>query len=158
MGKYEERLPAKAHQAHLIKGALAASRAAEIKKRGGDDRQQNHDALTEFSRAIGIDPNEPSLLALELAAHQRVRLGDFTGGYDDFGHLAEMAAQKPIVRARALKFQAEIHEFRNGGQPNINAATQLTVPDANVGRGFVNEAEALIEGILAIVKSKDGPG
>jgi DNA-binding CsgD family transcriptional regulator len=29
-----------------------------------------------------------------------------------------------------------------------------TVPDGNVGRGFVKEAEALIEGILAIVTSK----
>jgi hypothetical protein len=33
-----------------------------------------------------------------------------------------------------------------------------SVPDEIVDRGLVKEAEALIEGILAIVKSKDGSG
>jgi len=120
---YERRLV----QAHLIKGAIAAARAAKIRVRDGDDREENQNALTEFDRAMSVEPNAPDPLALEFAAHQRVRLGDYTGAFDDFGRLAELAerADKPITRARALKFQAEIYEFRNGGQPNVNAATQL---------------------------------
>jgi hypothetical protein len=34
-------------------------------------------------------------------------------------------ANNPTAQARALKFQAEILEFGNGAQPNVNAATQL---------------------------------
>jgi hypothetical protein len=114
-------------QAHLVRGAIAAARAARIKERSGDDREENQSALTEFERAMSVEPNGPDLLALELAAHQRVRLGDYTGAFDDFTRLAQLAEQahKPVTRARALKFQAEILEFRNASQPNVNAATRL---------------------------------
>lgn len=113
-------------QAHLVKGALAVARAAKLRERGADDREENHNALAEFERALSVEPNSPDLLALEFVAHQRVRLGDFTGALDDFGRLSERAAnlQKLLIRARALKYQAEILECRNGNQPNVNAATQ----------------------------------
>ena len=114
-------------QAHLVKGAMAASRAARIKTKGGDDREDNQAALTEFERAMKVDPTQTEPTALEFAAHQRVRLGDYTGAFEDFGELAQWAdaAGKSVVRARALKFQAEIHEWRNEAQPNVHAATRL---------------------------------
>jgi hypothetical protein len=66
-------------------------------------------------------------MALELAAHQRVRLGDYNGAFQDLAKLAQWAEDeaRPLIRARALKFQAEIHECRNESQPNVHAATQL---------------------------------
>ncbi len=74
-----------------------------------------------------VDPTQTEPMALEFAAHQRVRLGDYTGASQDFAKLAEWANAegKPVVRARALKFHAEIHECRNESQPNVHAATQL---------------------------------
>jgi hypothetical protein len=76
---------------------------------------------------LDIDPNSPTPLAIEFAAHQRVRLGDYGGGSEDFGRLLNLAANenRPTARARALRFQAEIVEFGNGVQPNVNSATQL---------------------------------
>lgn len=114
-------------QAHLVKGAIAAARAAKIGTQGGDDREHNQAALTEFERAMKVDPTQTEPMALEFAAHQRVRLGDYTGASQDFAKLAEWANAegKPVVRARALKFHAEIHECRNESQPNVHAATQL---------------------------------
>ena len=114
-------------QAHLVKGAMAAARAAKMKTRGEDDREANQAALTEFERAMRVEPAETEPIALEFAAHQRVRLGDFNGASQDFGKLAQWAqeAGRPLVRARALKFQAEIHECRSESQPNVQAATQL---------------------------------
>jgi hypothetical protein len=74
-----------------------------------------------------VDSSRTEPIALEFAAHQRVRLGDYAGAFQDFGTLAQWAeaAGKPLIRARALKYQAEIHEWRNEDQPNVNAATQL---------------------------------
>jgi tetratricopeptide (TPR) repeat protein len=114
-------------QAYLVKGALAARRAAKIKAAGGDDREDNQAALTAFERAIDVNPDAPDPLAVEFAAHQRVRLGDYSGGSADFGRLLNLVANAsaPSARARALKFQAEILEFGNGPQPNVNSATQL---------------------------------
>jgi tetratricopeptide (TPR) repeat protein len=114
-------------QAHLVKGAISAARAAAKRKKGTDDREDNQAALTDFERAMKVDPTQPDPMALEFAAHQRVRLGDYTGAFEDLARLAQWAetAGKPVVRARALKFQAEIHECRNEDQPNVHAATQL---------------------------------
>jgi hypothetical protein len=114
-------------QAHLVKGAMAAARAAKIKARGRDDREHNQAALTEFERAMNVDPTQTEPLALEFAAHQRVRLGDYSGAVQDFGKLAQWAetASNPMLRSRALKFQAEIHECRNESQPNVHVATRL---------------------------------
>jgi hypothetical protein len=114
-------------QAYLVKGALAAARAAKIKEAGGDEREENQAALTAFETAIGVDPASPEPLSMEFAAHQRVRLGDYSGGSGDFDRLLNLPANenKPAARARALKFQAEILEFGNGAQPNVNNATQL---------------------------------
>jgi hypothetical protein len=139
-------------QAHLVKGALAASKALGIRRRGGDDREPNQTALAEFERAMKVDSNCTEPIALEFAAHQRVRLGDYAGAFLDFGMLAQWAeaAGKPLVRARALKYQAEIHEWRNGDQPNANAATQLlntaiqTFPTP-LGRPQIIEAAELHE-------------
>jgi hypothetical protein len=114
-------------QAHLVKGALSVVRAARIREAGGDDREETQAALTEFERAVDVNPNTPHPLAIELAAHQRVRLGDFTGGSIDFARLVDLPSNtdQPFARARALRFQAEIHECRNGGtQPNVTAANQ----------------------------------
>ena len=101
-------------QAHLVKGGIAAARAAKVKSCGGDDREENQAALSEFERAVRVEPNQTEPIALEFAAHQRVRLGDYEGASLDFGKLAQWAesAGKPLVRARALKYQAEIHECR----------------------------------------------
>jgi hypothetical protein len=114
-------------QAHLVKGAMAAARAAKIRARGGNDREHNQAALTEFERAMNVDSTTTEPVALEFAAHQRVRLGDYSGAAQDFVRLAQWAeaAGKPLVQARALKFHAEIHEWRNESQPNVQAATQL---------------------------------
>ena len=106
---------------------MAAARAAKMKTGGKDDREANQAALTEFERAMKVEPTEIEPIALEFAAHQRVRLGDFNGASQDFGKLAQSAqeAGRPLVRARALEFQAEIHECRSESQPNVHAATQL---------------------------------
>ena len=76
---------------------------------------------------MNVDPTQTEPLALEFAAHQRVRLGDYSGAVQDFGKLAQWAetASNPMLRSRALKFQAEIHECRNESQPNVHVATRL---------------------------------
>lgn len=137
-------------QALLVKGAIAVGRAATIRARGGDDREENQNALTAFQRAAHVDPQNPDPLALEFAAHQRVRLGDYNGAYQDFDKLLDVVADKRVDTARILKFQAEIQECRSEAQPNIHAATQLLnsaiqiFPPA-LGRSDVIEAAELHE-------------
>jgi hypothetical protein len=129
-------------EALLLKGAIAASRAGRLRASGDDDRPENVKALGYFEAAHQLD--EHDLDALEYMAHQRVRLGAHPRALDDF-KLLEQAAKKqnkPLVAARALKFQAEVHERQN--RPNLGAAKDLLAQAENalpLDASFVEKAE-----------------
>ena len=75
---------------------------------------------------MNVEPAQFEPLAVELAAHQRVRLGDFTGASGAFAELAGWAEKSGdvLLRVRALKYQAEIHEYKNE-LPNVTEANRL---------------------------------
>jgi tetratricopeptide (TPR) repeat protein len=106
-------------QACLLKGAIAAARAA--KKSGGDSRKDNVEALGYFQEAFDLS-QKTDVEALEYIGHQQVRLGDHDPALDTFQQLAAMVPgpELSLLRARALKFQAEVHECRS--QPNYTRA------------------------------------
>ena len=97
-------------------------------------------------------------------------LGDLRQASDTQLLAVNNVGKKLIVELRRFCPAAGTTTFRKSRKDRNDASAALkmmrkvveanappgTVPDANVGRGFVREAEALIEGILAIVKSKDG--
>lgn len=102
--------------AHLLRGAIAASRAAEATD--GESRSFDLAAFEAFKAAHDLDHADEQ--ALEYMAHQRIRLGDLTGALSDFKRL-EALAQKmqedpgkklssdPLV-VRAKKLQAIVLE------------------------------------------------
>src|SRR5262249_16211808 len=102
-------------QVCLLKGAIAAARAA--KKTGEEARKDNLEALGFFEDAFGLS-NKTDFEALEYVGHQQVRLGEYQAALETFG---ELAASTPdtlsLIRARALKFQAEVWECR---KPHAN--------------------------------------
>jgi len=112
-------------QACLVKGAIAAARAA--KTDGEEARKANDEARDCFREAFELS-NKTDVEALEYLGHQQVRLGEFDQALSTFLQLATMAQQatrapdgKSLLRARALKFQAEVYECRpspNGSKAN----------------------------------------
>jgi tetratricopeptide (TPR) repeat protein len=120
---YEQRK----QQALLLKGAIAAARAA---KGGGEQaRSDNLEALNFFQEAYAIS-NDTDADALEYVGHQQVRLGDFPLALQTFEALAAKYADGPsLPRARALKFQAEINECKT--QPNLARANGLLIQAVN---------------------------
>lgn len=68
-------------QAHLIKGAIAAARAAS-RTATDDTRKDDVDAFEHFKDAYEL--NKTDAEALEYMAHQRLRLGDLSGALTDF--------------------------------------------------------------------------
>jgi hypothetical protein len=69
----------------------------------------------------------------------------------------------PAASATTFKKSRKLHDDASAALKMIRKVVEAnappgTVPVGQVSRGFVQEAEALIEGILAIVKSKDRAG
>lgn len=144
-------------QAHLLKGAIAASRAASGKNSSEDRRKQDVEAFEQFKAAHELDKTDVE--SLEYMAHQRVRLGDNSSALGDFEKLQELAEkqQNALLHARALKFQSAIREhegatrliqdpsLRANLEPNLQKARDLLgnaleiLPDGE--RGGLEEAE-----------------
>jgi hypothetical protein len=142
-------------QAHLIKGAIAAARAASPNG-SGDNRTDDVEAFEHFKAAYEL--NKEDVQALEYMAHQRVRLRDLGNALTDFENLqalAEKQADKKLT-SRALMFQALIREQEGAArllqnpntrpqqEPNLQEARYLltraldALPDAE--RGTLEEA------------------
>jgi tetratricopeptide (TPR) repeat protein len=111
-------------QACLLKGAIAAARAA--KRIGEDARKDNVEALGYFQEAFALSQNKDAE-ALEYVGHQQARLGDHDPALETFQNLATMVSEggSSLLRARALKFQAEVHECRI--QPNYGRANSALI-------------------------------
>jgi tetratricopeptide (TPR) repeat protein len=130
--EYEQRMA----QACLLKGAIAAARAAN--KEGDEARKDNVEALEYFQEAFELSDKKDAA-ALEYIGHQQVRLGEYASALTTFQQLADIAPQgKSLLRARALKFQAEVYECRpspNWGRANgvfidaVNNALPANAPD-----------------------------
>lgn len=131
-------------RAHLIKGAIAASKAAKHAAGGQDDRAEHLEALGEFEQAVEMDPSD--LQAIEYAGHQRVRLADQEGAHRDFERMEKLASEQKngLAEARALKFAAQLHH--SAGTPaeldyarqKLNRAKQA-LPACS--KGGIEEAE-----------------
>lgn len=106
-------------QALLLKGAIAAARAA--KSSGEAARKDNVEALGYFQEVFKLSGNKDAD-ALEYIGHQQVRLGDNPLAMETFEQLASMwpGEQTSLPRARALKYQAEVNECKP--QPNLPRA------------------------------------
>jgi tetratricopeptide (TPR) repeat protein len=123
-------------QACLVKGAIAAARAAE--RDGPEAQKANDEARDCFQQAFELS-NKTDVEALEYVGHQQVRLGEYGPALVTFQQLADMAPQrKSLLRARALKFQAEVYECTpspNWGKANgvlieaVNNALPTNAPD-----------------------------
>ena len=145
-------------QAHLLKGAIAAARAAKAKNGGnGDTRKDDTEAFEQFKAAHELNSGDAE--ALEYMAHQRVRLGDNANALTDFENLQKLAEKQenPLLVSRAMKFQATIREnegaarlLQNPGtrpdlEPNLQGARDLlrgamaALPDGE--RGSLEDAE-----------------
>jgi tetratricopeptide (TPR) repeat protein len=122
-GQKKEYVQRKA-QACLLKGAIAAARAA--KQEGEEARKANVEALEYFQEALDLSKKKDSE-ALEYVGHQLVRLGDHNAALECFQELANMTPNEgaSLLRARALKFQAEVHECRP--QPNLSKANSALI-------------------------------
>lgn len=120
-GEYQKRKA----QACLLRGAIAASRAAKTAKAGKDARPDNLEALGFFQQAYALDPGDAE--ALEYIGHQQARLGDCQAAIEQFQQLVNLAPAdgQSLLRARALRFQAEVHE--NKPHPNLNEANRLLI-------------------------------
>jgi hypothetical protein len=144
-------------QAHLLKGAIAASRAASSKAGSEERRKHDVEAFEQFKAAYEL--NKTDVESLEYMAHQRVRLGDNGSALSDFETLQELAERQEnaLLRARALKFQSAIREYEGARrllqdsnlkanlEPNLQKARDLLgdalriLPDGE--RGGLEEAE-----------------
>jgi len=113
-------------QAHLLKGAIAASRAA-MRSGTEDGRKDDVEAFENFKAAYEL--NEADAEALEYMAHQRVRLGDQGNALTDFETLQRLAAEQKnqMLMARALKFQAAVREHEGASRllHNLNSRPDL---------------------------------
>jgi len=109
-------------QACLVKGAIAAARAA--KRDGEDARKADDEARYCFQQAFELSNNTDEQ-ALEYVGHQQVRLGEFGPALSTFQQLENMAPKgKSLQRGRALKFQAEVYEFRSPHN-NLRRANEI---------------------------------
>jgi tetratricopeptide (TPR) repeat protein len=126
---------------YFVKGAIAAARAAT--KVGEESRKDNVEALGYFQEALNLSQNtDPE--ALEYIGHQQVRLGDHQPALETFQQLATMAPTgvPSLLRARALKYQAAVYEFRL--QPNLysaNSALLAAVAALPPDAGMLEKAE-----------------
>jgi hypothetical protein len=142
-------------QAHLLKGAIAAARAAKTKNGNGDKRKDDTEAFEQFKAAHELNRGDAE--ALEYMAHQRVRLGDNANALIDFEKRLAEKQENPLLVSRAMKFQAAIRENEGAArllqnpatrpdlEPNLQGARDLlkgamdTLPDGE--RGGLEEAE-----------------
>jgi tetratricopeptide (TPR) repeat protein len=121
-------------QAHLLKGAIASTRAARRKERQESDREDNLLALTEFKAATGVDPHKlqsfedevfdaferADIQAVEYVGHMHFRLGNPTLALQYFRkcHALALKMRAPateiaLASVSALRNQAEILEWQN---------------------------------------------
>jgi tetratricopeptide (TPR) repeat protein len=135
-------------QAYLLKGAIAAARAPEAAVKGGVEARNDHnvEALEYFQKAFELsDEKDPE--ALEYVGHQQVRLGNYDVAFETFKRLEEMFARigSSVEQARALKFQAQVSEFRQPPRPHpanaiLGAALNVLPADApDLEKGEIHE-------------------
>ena len=88
-------------QACLLRGAIAAARAAKIGRNdGAEARQDNIEALEYFREAFELS-GRTDTEALEYIGHQQVRLGDYAPALATFQQLASVTPQgRSLQRAR----------------------------------------------------------
>jgi tetratricopeptide (TPR) repeat protein len=114
-------------RAHVCRAAIFACKAAMARNQERDERPYNLSALNDFEEALRLNPD--NLLAMELAAHMRVRLGEYSRAIQGFSELAERAAQRgdKLTAMRAFKFAGEVHLYKNnpsylGASAALNSA------------------------------------
>src|SRR5262249_8915624 len=95
----------------------------------------NVEALQYFQKAFDLS-DEKDTEALEYVGHQQVRLGNYGVALQTFKRLEEMYTRTgtPLDQARALKFQAQVCEFRQPPRPhpaNAILGAALTVLPAD---------------------------
>jgi tetratricopeptide (TPR) repeat protein len=101
-------------QAYLLKGAVAAARGAAKNDTAGRN-DDNLEALECFQKAFKLSgKKDPE--ALEYIGHQQVRLGNQNAALETFQQLEKMPPTEgqdaALRQARALKFQAEVYEWK----------------------------------------------
>lgn len=108
-------------RAHICRGAISACKAAMARNQERDERPHNLSALNDFEDALRLNPD--NMLAMELAAHMRVRLGEHQRAIQGFSELAECAAQRgdKLTAMRAFKFIGEVQLYKNN--PNYLGAS-----------------------------------
>ena len=106
---------------HLIRGLDLAAKAALMGSDSDVQRQKNHDALREFEEVLKL--NENDLDGLEQAARQSRLLNSGAPALHYLKKMARAAAtsNKPVLLARAMRFQAEIFE-EHGTPVSLNNA------------------------------------
>lgn len=96
----------------MLKGAIAAAHASKGKSNGKDAAEHNGEALTYFSKALEIDPND--LEAMEYVAHQQRVLGLIDEALESYVQLEKLntkpETESAIVRTRALRYIGELLE------------------------------------------------
>jgi hypothetical protein len=109
---------------HLINGLELAVQAAQIVSDSEAQRQMNHAALQEFEQILKL--NENDLDGLEQAARQSQLLNSDGPAIQHLRKMARAAAAaaKPVLQARAARFQAEVLDER-GTPVDLNTARRL---------------------------------
>jgi len=114
-------------QVYLLKGAVVAARGA--RKDGAAARHDdNVHALEYFQKAFRLS-NKKDPDALEYIGHQQVRLGNQDAALESFEQLERMqpteGPEATLRKARALKFKAEVYEWKRPQPSLVNARRAL---------------------------------
>jgi tetratricopeptide (TPR) repeat protein len=140
-GNLEAHYNRRKSQAHLLKGAIAASRAATSQDTDGGVSAADVEALNHFKAAYELDKSD--LDALEYMGHQHMKLGDNASALAIFERM-EMLAQSngdTLLRVRSLKFQAIVRENEGTKKivqnPNLNKHLE---PNLQTARDDLSEA------------------
>jgi tetratricopeptide (TPR) repeat protein len=98
--------------AHLLKGAIAVTRAEEARAERKDATAHDRAALSYFLKALEVD--ETDIQALEYAAHQHKVLGELDDALPHYEQLVRLTskpgAEAARVRMHALRYLGEIYE------------------------------------------------
>jgi tetratricopeptide (TPR) repeat protein len=111
-------------QVHLLRGAIAAARAARAKLSKNDAWAETLRALKHFEAAHELNSEDPE--ALEYMAYMRVRLGQHElaiAAFENLANLAPKDVERSSLRSRALKCQAEVNECKT--PPSLQRANGL---------------------------------
>lgn len=105
--------------AHLLRGAMLASKGSEARKAGKSDRAFCSTALHHFQSALKFDAKDCD--ALEYASHMHVCLGEIEEAEELLNKLLKLTGSSPksLWRARALRLKARIANKSRPKRPGV---------------------------------------